>query len=68
MFVTKVGDCNDVNWVDKYKWNNSGVAHIWYNVTLNLYHYVDEASQIDIMGYQVIEEAEEALDIYTVSL
>ena len=68
MIVTKVGTWDDPSWVEKYKWNNSGVDGIWYNVTLDLYHFSDEASHIDVMGYQEIEEAEEALDIYNASL
>ncbi len=67
MVKHEVGNRKDVTWVEKYQWYALG-NHLWICVDTEYYHYSDEASQIDIFGYETREDCQEAMDLYVVEL
>lgn len=66
--MTKIGDWNNPAWVEKYSWGCTSDNHVWECCETGLYHYSDEASQIDIYGYKTQAECKSALDAYAAAL
>lgn len=55
-------------WAEQYEWGCTNEQHIWHNVTTNKYHFSNESSMFDEIGYNTMGAAIEALQRYADTL